>query len=694
LTEEKLSKYGYFCVCDFHVDVGDNRVFYGDQSKHIEPKAMQVLYHLALNAGETVSRQELMENVWEGRVVIEDALTRTISHLRACFDDSKDRKLFQTVPKKGYRLTQDVTWLSRAEFIARSKPNDIKVVEEPKSISFSQKRLLFVAAALLLFVIGYLAYTSYQSATSSQTSALEPIQQNRITVAFLPFRNLSGDTNNAYLAEMLPEELSIRLSKTDQIDVLAHYSSIALANKQNNIGQAYIDKLNAAYIVEGSITEANDTIRVLIRLVDTQTSSAKWSEVYSNSMEQLLTVQQNIVDGLSKQILPTATINRREDPSTSINVDAYQAYLQGNYWLMNGKTSEWFYKAEASFIRATELDPSFSEAFGNLAFIYARSDYHDIYLPPNKAKQKAYNAIQRALSLSPNVLNALLAEALIATKELRFTNAKASLQKVLKLDPKNTRALYVFSELALAMNQFDVALSYATEALMHDPLSPWINVNKAIVHYWRYELEESLKSVNDAIAIDPNYTWAYVWKAKILLEQDKIQQALSVMEKSHQIDNGSAVNAIYLGLLYDQADDTEQADKWLSHAASLYGDTADARFWQNYLAIKANNVDNKIALQLIDELQLEHSRFFNLYNLHYGISKGNTEHQEAWLAKLLKTVEMNDGFWVNHQNQHAAYMALDLIKQLDLNKYTTIHKKLYKQIKAFEQTVDQALLAE
>ncbi len=104
MTEQALPENGYFGLGDYYVDVGDHRVFHDAESRHLEPKAMHVLYQLALCAGETVSRQELMDQVWHGRVVVEDALTRNISQLRLTLNDSKKRQVNKTGPKKGYRL--------------------------------------------------------------------------------------------------------------------------------------------------------------------------------------------------------------------------------------------------------------------------------------------------------------------------------------------------------------------------------------------------------------------------------------------------------------------------------------------------------------------------------------------------------------------------------------------------------------
>lgn len=675
MPEKNASKFGYFSVGSYFVDVGDNRVFHQGQGKHIEPKAMQVLYHLALNAGETVSRQELMDSVWQGRVVLEDALTRTISQLRATFDDSKTRSLFLTVPKKGYRLTSDVVWLSRTEFIAniefQTQPKTLpdqklsKATKKPKQTHISLVKIILTLFAF--FALFWLVYSQISEPSNDSTDVQDDvILPSNVSVAFLPWRNLSGDESNDYLAEMLPEELSIKLTKIDRIDVLAHYSSVVLAREPIRLDKSYIDNLEVKYLVEGSITEVSDNLRVLVRLVDKANKSTVWSEAYEDDMTRLIQLQNSIVNDLQHQIKPLANQTNPPEDTVVVDIQAYQAYLQGNYWLMNGKTSEWYTQALGLFSSATELDPNFSAAFGSLAFMYARYDYHDVYMPDAQAKALSQKAIDRALSLNPMEQNALIAEALLAIKDMRFSNAKTSLQKVLDIDPKNTRALYVYSELKLAENKFDDAIKYAQEALKWDPLSPWINVNKAIVHFWRNELSEAISALDHAIAIDPNYTWAYVWKAKILEKTGDIELALEALQMCLQIDDGSPVNSIYYAKLLAFADQNTQAQKWFSHTASLYGDSADARFWQNYPAIVDGEFSEDISLDLIRAIRAKHTRFFNLYPLEYQLYLNSDRPLNALLDSLLQdlTIANTKQIWVNHRNYQSAQVAIDVFKEL------------------------------
>ncbi|PKI01738.1 winged helix-turn-helix domain-containing protein [Glaciecola sp. 33A] len=698
MTEQVLPENGYFRLGDYYVDVGDHRVFYDDQSRHLEPKAMHVLYQLALCAGETVSRQELMDQVWHGRVVIDDALTRIISQLRLNFNDSKTRQVIQTVPKKGYRLSADITWLSRQEFIKLSTKNS---AASGLTFSFNKGKvpvIIMSGSLLALLIFALLPETSLQQGSTPEvlTQDIKKDSTNtETTVAFLPWRNLTGDERNDYLAEMLPEELSITLAKSDRVTVLAHYSALALANETSALN-SLVEQLNLEYWVEGSITEANERIRFLVRLVEKQSNNVVWSQVYEDDMQQLLTLNTRIVSDINAQLFGQNTQTNFTNASDSVDINAYRAYLQGNYWWMNGKTSEWFSRAEASFLRATELAPNFAAAYGSLAFIYARYNYHDIYMGKTVAIVKATAAINKALQLDPNDINALLAGALLSIEDLEFDNAQRLIDKVLSVDAANTRGLYVYSELALAKNQFDVALTYADKALQIDALSPWLNVNKAIVHFWRNEMTKALAAVDHAINIDSNYTWAYVWKAKILNQMGQISEAIEAMKTCLQIDDGSPVNSIYLALLYNKAGMPEQADEWFAHTASLYGDSPDARFWQSYLSFIEQEEDPDIVRQLINQVTIKTTRFFSLVPLQNALLSSQPLLIQQALPQLLSLIERPNqlGFWVNYHNQYNAYAALALMQQLDSAEYEQQLELLDTQIKVFERKVVLRLRAD
>lgn len=430
---------GCFTINAIVVDIGAHTIRTGKDIRRIEPKAMHVLYLLACNAGDTVERGELLRDVWNGRVVVEEALTRIISQLRQALGDSQQRRLIQTVPKKGYRLRGEVNWQStplpaepapsadskEAEVAdipaqeAVEPPTDSAPAKQPepqKVLSPApvvSKKALFVAAVLTVLV-AVVVFTLNKTATDDTPQA----DEQRISVAVLPLRQLSNDDDTLYFADGITEELTDSLTQNQNLDVPSRYSTLAVTSSQNNSLSDVASSLGVRYLVEGSVRRIDEEFKIAVRLIDADTDRVVWSESYTNTASSLFAIQQNIARRLNEALLPQTSDNALAQASSPDNIEAYQYYLRGNYWLMNGKTSEWTYKSEAAFQQAVALAPDFAAAHGKLAYLYARHDFHDAFMPREEALQKASAAISTALRNNPQETNALLASVIIDTASL------------------------------------------------------------------------------------------------------------------------------------------------------------------------------------------------------------------------------------------------------------------------------------
>jgi Tol biopolymer transport system component/DNA-binding winged helix-turn-helix (wHTH) protein len=149
-----MSMAGKFRILEWVVQPELNRMGKGDESIHLEPKIMQVLVELAESQGEVVSRDALLEKVWEGTFVSDDVLTRSVVELRKIFgDDSRNPRVIETIPKKGYRLippVESVATSATTPPVAPSVPSmDIWI---KRAVGLA---ILFVAALGSLALIGY-----------------------------------------------------------------------------------------------------------------------------------------------------------------------------------------------------------------------------------------------------------------------------------------------------------------------------------------------------------------------------------------------------------------------------------------------------------------------------------------------------------------------------------------------------------
>ena len=624
-----------FKIQDYLVDTDDNTVTYRGEKRHIEPKAMLVLAVLAQDANRTVARQHLLQTVWGNRVVVDEALTRVISQLRVVFDDSKSRTLIQTVPKKGYRLNAHIDLHTEAiqgddefkdvpasgENESQDSPTPLATVSpdaaetersqqapssEEKVRTTSLRRWFDGALFIAVIVLSVLAAWWFPE---------EPDSQSPLSVAVLPLESVGEGSQTKYLAEGLSEELLGALSQSKALRVPSRYSTFAYARRFENL-KDIARALKVTYLVEGTVREQANNYSVTFRLLNASEDRLVWSKTYESTTLSLAEVTEDAAENVTTVLAPAlsqASRNTATEESTSAS--AYQAYMRGKYWLMNGTTGEWFLEASTAFSEAVEADPNYAKAYGSLAYIYARYNYHDAYLEDAQAREKARAAIEKALSLDPTERNALLASAILFTSGQQFVQAEKALNTVLSMDASDSTALYLFSELYLAKNEFDKALALARQAKQADPLSPWINVNLSIVHFWRGEYHKALEAANEAITVDAGYTWAYVWKAKTLQRMGEVASAIDSMEACLEIDNASPVNIAYTGLLYLELGLPEKSTDFFKKTAKLFGDSDDARFWKSFRRFGYRHEQPDLAIQLLTTLRLLDNRIFTLMPL-------------------------------------------------------------------------------
>lgn len=614
-----------FRVGQFQVDPGLNTVSGPAGAKQIEPKAMQVLCVLYQHAGETVSREDLLGQVWSGRVVVEETLTRTISQLRQAFGEgAKQRDYIQTVPKRGYRLVAPID--ESAASSEAAVPLDLESTGQSRPF-----RRIIASGFLVILVMGLAIFLLREPPESRpQLTAGPP------SMAVLPFKHLDGNPESAYLAEGVAEELLNALASVPELRVPPRHSSFAYRERELSLKEI-AGELDVRHVLEGSVRRSGDQVRINARLVEVATDSTLWSRQYDGDLQRIFEVQEEIAAGVIGALqdlllgpAPPASVTRSD------SVDAYSLYLQGNYYWMNGTTSNWFYQARDAFEGAISLDPEFAAAHASLAYIYARHDFHDQYMPKDLALEGAENAIRQALKFDDQAVDAYHARAILATSRGDYSAAIMALERALQIRPRNAVAYNLLSELHTARNEPDLALAAAEQALAIDPLSPWVNVNKGIVHFHRGELDVAGQSMADAIRIDPDYTWAYVWQAMVYHGQGRLADAIISMQQCLALDPSSESNAALMGLLYLDVQDVAQAGDWFEQAASLQGDGNSPRLWGRMVSLVFDRDDDGILLALGESQPgLNNSRFSllpSLFSAH--IRQGQKDQARQLVLKV------------------------------------------------------------
>jgi transcriptional activator of cad operon len=254
----------------------------------IEARTMRLLLCLAERAGEVLSIDELLDQVWSGVVVTPDSVYQAVASLRRQLgDDAKEPAYIATVPRLGYRMVATVTpWTDEPSAPMVSGPE-------------RRSRVLAIGAALCLaLAIAFLFYSKVLDIPRATATASAPQK----SVAVLPFLDLTSQKmDEEYFADGMTEELIDRLSKIPGLRVPAPTSSFYFKGKK--IPVADIAKsLGVAYVLDGSVRKSSANLRVAARLIRANDGYVVWTETYDRPYDDKLALQDEIASEVAKAL--------------------------------------------------------------------------------------------------------------------------------------------------------------------------------------------------------------------------------------------------------------------------------------------------------------------------------------------------------------------------------------------------------
>lgn len=508
-------------------------------------KAFDVLVYLVQNPNRLVSKEELLQAVWRGTLVEEGNLTQYISHLRKALGDSaEDAQLILTIARKGYQFAEDVvlsdtavtlnhagTEISSTERL-RTDSAPVSGISRMEWVPSSWRKVVFVAAAI--FLLAFVGYMSWQRVKSSaQTST------GKVTLAVLPFENLTGDPNQEYLADGLTEETISELGRLDpdHLGVIARTS--VMRYKKGNVRLDQIGReLSVQYVLENSLREGGGRIRLSAQLIQVKEQTQLWSKEYDYALKDALTVEDEVAKAVASQI--QLTIKPRQQTELSqppaVNPEAFDAYLRGYYFFERSDSEKDTEMARAYFERATQLDPSYALAWVGLS----RARYWQAnigVIPVEQGQRLARESVERALALDPNLPEAHSQMSRIRRQvDYDWVGADAAIRRAVALDPRNPRYLGEAAFMADLLGRFDEAVRLESQAIESDPLDSesWEQLGE--IKYYAGRFDEAVAAANRSIELNPDTWGSPDLLCEIYVAQGRPQDAL---RKSELIQAGS-----------------------------------------------------------------------------------------------------------------------------------------------------------
>jgi TolB-like protein/DNA-binding winged helix-turn-helix (wHTH) protein len=323
--------------------------------------------------GKIVTREEIKSRLWANDTIVDfdHSINATIKALRRALGDSADEPRYvETLARRGYRLMQTIEYLESAPGTASEKDRDqggqSAAEMSPNAGRVQQQiRSHWWKAAPVLASVVILAGASYISWRDFRSTPLP----GKIMLAVLPFENLTGDPNKEYLADSLTEETISQLGRLnpEQLGVIARTSVMGYKHRDERLDQIGRD-LSVQYVLEDSLRESGDHIRLTAQLIQVKDQTHLWSQDYDYSAKDILNVEDDVARAVAHKIQLRLTSQQQAElsPPHPANPEAFDAYLQG-YYFFEKNTNKDTEMAAKYYERATQLDSSYALAWVGLS---------------------------------------------------------------------------------------------------------------------------------------------------------------------------------------------------------------------------------------------------------------------------------------------------------------------------------------
>jgi serine/threonine protein kinase/tetratricopeptide (TPR) repeat protein len=352
------------------------------------------------------------------------------------------------------------------------------------------------------------------------------------SLAVLPFENLSGDPDNAYFADGVQEEILTRLASIADLRVISRTSTLQYQSKPRNLAEI-AEQLGVANILEGTVQKMADQVRVNVQLVNTQTDSALWAETYDRKLTDIFGVESEIAKGIAGSL--QAKLTGREKQALAVkptsNPEAYDAYLRGlAYSLKGANTTANTLSAQKYLREAVRLDPNFALSWALLSFVEARA-HRTQNLPPTIAlREEARQAAETALTLQPDLGEAILAKGFYHYACLQdYDTAIRYFEQARRFLPNSSRIPESLAYVARRRGQWDRSEMYFNEAERLDPRNVSLLTQQALSYKDRRRFPEASRKLEQILNITPDDVDTIVEKAVIAQAEGDLPRASALL---------------------------------------------------------------------------------------------------------------------------------------------------------------------
>ncbi len=510
-----------------------------------------------------------------------------------------------------YALTAELdAWIESR----RSRGGEFEPKPEIETTSTSQNQRMSPRKrrAILWFALGALVCLGSVAAAwlAFQNHAPARIR----SVAVLPFRNLSGDPAQEYLADGITDALIGRLSGIHELRVVSHTSVLRFRNSQESVPEI-AKALGVDAVVEGSVIREGSRIRVTAQLIRGATDGHLWSKDYDREMRDVLTLESEVAQLIAEKVKVSVTGEELErlTEARPVATEVYESYLKGTYALGRGNSRAEMEQSIGYFEDAVHRDPTFAPGYVGLAEVYNVLGTVFAGARPEETRPKVIGFARQALALDPDLVEAHVVLANVLQEEWQWSAAESEFKRTLELNPNDAGANEEYASWLSCQGRADDAVTRIRRARALDPFEV-SGDNVSWILFMAHRYDEAIRESRSALAVQPDDAAALWGLGFALVANNQAADAIPALEQSVSLSKGSPAVTGVLIRAYAHAGRRSDALRLLSQLKQREktGYVPAAAFVNAYLGLG----DNEQAFYWLEQAYREKSDILQFVKVH------------------------------------------------------------------------------
>jgi len=492
-----------------------------------------------------------------------------------CLEKNKEERLQSAGELRSELIRIEKGIPSTERVVPKKKPITTREI----TVTFGLKKLL-IPALIAVAVAAIIGIIIWQMLPSKQLS-----------IAVLPFADLSPQKDQEYLCDGMTDEIIAKLSILEGWKVMNMTSVMRYKDTKKDIKDIGRE-LNVATILEGRIRKEEEDIRVTAQLINVEDGFQVWSDTYNKKLERVFDIQSDIAEKIAGALKTKLTPEEKErlQKKPTENLEAYHLYLQGR-WFWNRRSIEDLYKAVEYFEQAIEIDPNYALAYAGIADSNILIGY---YILGNIGYSKAKEAALKALELDNMLVEAHTSLAMVKfVLDHDWAGSEREFKRAIELNPNYATAHHWFAYLLVYLGRFDEAIDEIERALESDPLSMAIIRDVGEIHYLARNYDKAIEALKRAIDMDPNFAVSHFNLGLVYLQKSRYEEAIQEFQKEKETSKGTPdqsfdpVIEAHIGIAYARMDNKDEAQQILERLKAIEG----LYYWKAMLCFSVGEID-------------------------------------------------------------------------------------------------------